>query len=278
MALCRSPSAAGPPDVAPRLWQAYAAWQASPDPLGRVESADERFYYRDVVVLDRVERVLAAVASHGQPTEFAAASLSFLQQLATLDVLRRRDELALRRRARQALLRDVLAGEGVADEVALRLREQGLEQEKVWRVIVVEPTRRARSAARCGRPARDRARDARRAARGAAAEERLADDVLRAVEAVLDRRRIVSLSAPVGRAGRGPRGVSRRERRDGAEPARRPSRRGGGGGRSAAGRRRVLGSADRRGERAAGPQAGTDRLPCGPPRAGHGWYASSSRS
>ena len=193
LALCRSPSAAGPPDVAPRLWQAYAAWQASPDPLGRVESADERFYYRDVVVLDRVERVLAAVASHGQSTEFAAASLSFLQQLATLDVLRRRDELALRRRARQALLRDVLAGEGVADEVALRLREQGLEQEKVWRVIVVEPTA---SPVAADRRSADRAPTGRRT--GAAAAERLADDVLRAVEAVLDRRRIVSLSAPVG--------------------------------------------------------------------------------
>ena len=164
-----------------------------PDPLGRVESADERFYYRDVVVLDRVERVLAAVASHGQSTEFAAASLSFLQQLATLDVLRRRDELALRRRARQALLRDVLAGEGVADEVALRLREQGLEQEKVWRVIVVEPTA---SPVAADRRSADRAPTGRRT--GAAAAERLADDVLRAVEAVLDRRRIVSLSAPVG--------------------------------------------------------------------------------
>lgn len=192
-ALCRSPSAAGPPDVAPRLWKTYAAWQSSPDPLGRVESAGERVYYRDILVLDRVERVLAAVASHGQPTEFAAASLSFLQQLATLDVLRRRDELALRRRARQALLRDVLAGEGVPDEVALRLREHGFDQERVWRVIVVEPLPSnvpARRQAAGGAPAGRRS--------SAAVAERFADDLLRAVEAVVDQRRIASLSASVG--------------------------------------------------------------------------------
>lgn len=174
-----------------------------PDPLGRVESAGERIYYRDIVVLDRVERVLAAVASHGQPTEFAAASLSFLQQLATLDVLRRRDELALRRRARQALLRDVLAGEGVADEVALRLREQGLEQEKVWRVIVVEPTPSpvpVRRQAAGGAPARRHTAGGALPGRpsSAAVEERFADDLLRAVEAVVDRRRIASLSVSVG--------------------------------------------------------------------------------
>ena len=48
--------------------------------------------------MNRVERVLAAVASPRQSTEFAGASLSFLQQLVTLDLLRRRDELRMRRR------------------------------------------------------------------------------------------------------------------------------------------------------------------------------------
>jgi sugar diacid utilization regulator len=182
-ALCRSPSAAGSPDNAPRLWAAYAALQGSPDPLGRVGDAGERFYYRDIVVLDRVERVLAAVASHGQPTELAAASLSFLQQLATLDVLRRRDELTMRRRARRTLLRDVLAGDGLPDELATRLREQGVDQEKVWRIIVVEPA-----------PSRVSAGQTPSAAVG----ERLADDLLRAVDTVFDQRRIPFLSLSMG--------------------------------------------------------------------------------
>ena len=81
-------------------------------PLAFVEDGNDRVYYRDILVMDRVERVLAAVASQRQPAEFAGASLLFLQQLVTLDLLRHRDELRMRRRVRRGLLRDILAGEG----------------------------------------------------------------------------------------------------------------------------------------------------------------------
>ena len=79
--------------------------------------------------MDRVERVLAAVAPARQAPEFADASLAFLQQLVTLDVLRRRDELAMNRRERRHLLGEVLAGEGTPDELRARLADQGFDHD-----------------------------------------------------------------------------------------------------------------------------------------------------
>jgi DNA-binding PucR family transcriptional regulator len=177
--LCSSRAAADSPDLSRRLWAAYARLRGSPGPLGTVENDDGRIYYRDVLVMGRVERVLAGVASLRQPTEFADATLSFLQQLVTLDVLRHRDELRMRRRVRRGLLRDILAGGGAADELRIRLLEQGFDGESVLRIAVVEPktvpvaTGKA-SATRTG--------------------ERLGTKLLRGLDAVLSQRRIPFLS------------------------------------------------------------------------------------
>jgi sugar diacid utilization regulator len=178
-----STSAASTPGFATRLWAAYAEPQGAPGPLGTIDVAGDRIFYRDVVVMNRVERVLAAVASPRQSTDFAGASLSFLQQLVTLDLLRRRDELRMRRRVRRGLLRDLLAGEGAADELRIRLQEQGFGEKSALRIAVVEP---ARPRVQPGR------------APGARATERLDSKVLGALDAVLSRRRVPFLSLAVG--------------------------------------------------------------------------------
>ena len=119
-ALHSSRGVADSPEFERRLWAAYLDQRSSPGPVGIVEAAEGRIYLHDIVVMDRVERVLAA-ASQRQPKEFAAASLLFLQQLVTLDLLHHRDELRMRRRVRRGLLGDVLAGNGSADEMVQRV-------------------------------------------------------------------------------------------------------------------------------------------------------------
>jgi sugar diacid utilization regulator len=125
--------------LAERLWATYRDLQNVPGRLGIVEDAVDHVMYRDIVVMDRVERVLAAVASPRQPADLAGASLSFLQQLVTLDLLRSRDELRMRRRVRRGLLRDLLAVDGAPEELRIRMQEQGFDAEGTLRVAVVEP-------------------------------------------------------------------------------------------------------------------------------------------
>jgi DNA-binding PucR family transcriptional regulator len=133
-------------------------------------------------VMDHVVRVLAAVASQRQPTAFAGASLLFLQQLVTLDLLRSRDERRMRRRVRRGLLRDVLAGDGTPEQLRIRLQAQGFGEESVVRVVIVEPEAQHTALAHVsgtratGRPGR----------------------LLRALDDVLSQRRIPSLSSAVG--------------------------------------------------------------------------------
>jgi purine catabolism regulator len=79
------------------------------------------------------------VATRSRPTEFAGASLLFLQQLVTLDLLRGKDELRMRRRLRRGLLRDVLAGDDAPDQLRIRMQAQGFDDESVLRIAVVEP-------------------------------------------------------------------------------------------------------------------------------------------
>ncbi len=176
--------AAGSPDFAPRLWAVYAHPQGAPGPLGTIDVAGDRIYYRDVIVMNRVERVLAAVASPRQSAELAGASLSFLQQLVTLDLLRRRDQLRMRRRVRRGLLRDLLAGDGAADELRIRLQEQGFDEKSALRIAVVEP-----APPHAGNT---------EAAPSSRALERANSKVLGALDAVLSRRRVPFLSLAAG--------------------------------------------------------------------------------
>ena len=163
-----SQSATGSPDLAPRLWKAYGAGRGGPDPALSVTDVGERVLFRDVLVMGRVERVLAAATARSRPTEFAGASLLFLQQLVTLDLLRGKDELRMRRRLRRGLLRDVLAGDDAPDQLRIRLQAQGFDDESVLRVAIVEPVAPAPQApeaqAAAGKPAQRYRRGAERTA------------------------------------------------------------------------------------------------------------------
>jgi sugar diacid utilization regulator len=176
-----SRSAAGSLDLAPRLWRAYTEAHGAPDPAGSVTGAGERVLFRDVLVMGRVERVLVAASARARPTEFAGASLLFLQQLVTLDLLRGRDELRMRRRLRRGLLRDVLAGDDAPDQLRIRLQAQGFDDESVLRIAVVEP-----AAPRRRTPAEP------------AAAEQSGTDLLVALDTVLSRRRLPYLTSSRG--------------------------------------------------------------------------------
>ncbi len=225
--------------------------KAPPDPSAVSMSPASRIFYRDVVVMDRVERVLAAVASPRQPTDFAGASLSFLQQLVTLDLLRRRDELRMRRRVRRGLLRDLLAGDGDADELRIRLQEQGFDEESVLRIAIVEPQPHAAS---------DPGDAAARGLRSGSAARCFARST-----PCSSRRRMPFLSSAVGLADRGPLQrcpTPRRRLRGPCSPTCRRRRQGGPPAKSSS----VLRSAGRGGQRPEEPSAGQGRLHGGAPR------------
>ncbi len=169
--VCASRNVPSAPELEPRLWAAYADQHGAPDPAGSVTNAGERVFFRDIQVMGRVERVLAAMTARHRATEFAGASLLFLQQLVTLDLLRSNDELRMRRRLRRGLLQDILSGDGTTDELRVRLQAQGFDDEDLLRVAILEPQshRRSRSRGQERRPARHEpaARPRRRAQRAA---------------------------------------------------------------------------------------------------------------
>ncbi|HMK93312.1 MAG TPA: helix-turn-helix domain-containing protein, partial [Thermoleophilia bacterium] len=137
--MASSRSASASPELPARLWKAYGAAHGAAGHDASITEAGERVLYRDVLVLGRAERVLAAATTRPRPPELAGASLLFLQQLVTLDLLRGKDELRMRRRLRRGLLRDILAGDAPAHQLRVRLQEQGFDDETLLRVAVVEP-------------------------------------------------------------------------------------------------------------------------------------------
>lgn len=165
------------------LWEAYERLRGLPGPHAVVDREDDRVYFREVFIMDRVERVLAAVVSRRQPSDLAAASLLYLQQLVTLELLRKRDELKMRRRVRRGLLRDILAGRSPTRDLRIRLEEQGFSATSVLRLAVVEPAALRPSSA--GTPAGKTA-------------DKSTGGVLRALDAWLSRRRIPFLSLSNG--------------------------------------------------------------------------------
>jgi sugar diacid utilization regulator len=169
-----SRSAEGSPELAARLWRAYGAAHGVAGQALSITDAGERALYRDVLIMGHAERVLAAATTRPRPTELAGASLLFLQQLVTLDLLRGKDELRMRRRLRRGLLRDVLSGDGQQDRLRIRLQEQGFDDESMLRIAVVEP------AASASRP------------RGA---EQRGNDLLAALDTLLSQRRLPYLTS-----------------------------------------------------------------------------------
>ncbi len=182
--VCESRSAADASGLAARIWAAYKDDpRSAPDPEGVAVGAGQRAYFREITVMNHAERVLAAVASHRRPTAFAGASLLFLQQLVTLDLLRGRDELRMRRRVRRGLLRDVLSGEVAPEELLVRLQGQGFDKENVLRVVIVETEPLQVSPAETA--------DSREVGR-------LGGRLLRSLDDALSQRRMPFLSSPLG--------------------------------------------------------------------------------
>ena len=179
--VCASHAVPASPELASRLWAAYRDQHGEPDPAGSVTSAGERVFFRDILVMGRVERVLAAVTARDRASEFAGASLLYLQQLVTLNLLRSRDELRMRRRLRRGLLQDILSGDGTPDELRVRLQAQGFDDEDILRVAILEPQ---------GKPA-ERPADEKAARRRGA-------NLLHALDAALSARRVPYLSAAIG--------------------------------------------------------------------------------
>ncbi len=119
------------------LWEEYTHVDGIVGPVGALESANRRFYYRKVHLHGVVERVLAATAPQSQATELLETSLSFVQRLLALDLLRSQEQLAAHRRVRSLLLEDLLAERGSSRELLRRLQEQNLDLRLGWRLIYV---------------------------------------------------------------------------------------------------------------------------------------------
>jgi purine catabolism regulator len=131
------------PRLSQRLWRSWPSSSKAGGPMGLVEAGQARFYYRDIVLYGKVERVIAASSPQAASSEFIDTSLSFLQRLVTLDLLKRRDELVARQRMRQTLLRDFLTGAAAAEELTEWVAEQGIDLTSPWRVVVCEVSKTA---------------------------------------------------------------------------------------------------------------------------------------
>ena len=125
-------------EVAGRLWAEYTRVNGFVGPVGVLESADHRLYYRKVQLYGAVERVLAAAAPQASASELIDTSLSFVQRLLALDLLRSHEQLLARRRTRSLLLEDFLAERGTSGELLRRLLEQDIDLKLTWRLFYVD--------------------------------------------------------------------------------------------------------------------------------------------
>jgi purine catabolism regulator len=127
-----------PGRMASVAWRAFGELAGSAMPMGIVESGEARFVCREVILHGKLERLLVASASQASSSEFVDTALSFLQRLATLNLLRRRDEIVATQRLRQRLLRDLLAGTASPEELTEWVAEHGLDLSQRWRVAVCD--------------------------------------------------------------------------------------------------------------------------------------------
>lgn len=125
-------------EAAGRLWAEYTRVNGFVGPVGVLESAQHRLYYRKVQLYGAVERVLAAAGPQASASEFIETSLSFAQRLLALDLLGSNEQLLARRRTRSLLLEDFLAERGTSGELLRRLQEQDIDLKLTWRLFYVE--------------------------------------------------------------------------------------------------------------------------------------------
>jgi sugar diacid utilization regulator len=124
--------------IARRLWEEYSRVGGTIGPIGVIESSHERFYYQKVFVHGTIERVLAARVAAVPASDIIDTSLSFAQRLLALDLLRSQERLLVRRRIRSLLLDDFLSERGTSQELLRRLREEDIDLERAWRIVLME--------------------------------------------------------------------------------------------------------------------------------------------
>ena len=125
-------------EIATRLWREYVRVDGVVGPVGALESAHHRLYYRKVQLNGAVERVLAATSPQTSASELIETSLSFVQRLLALDLLRSQEQLVARRRVRSVLLDDFLSERGGSRELLRRLQEQSIDPRLPWRLFYIE--------------------------------------------------------------------------------------------------------------------------------------------
>ena len=119
------------------LWAEYVQRRETAGPIGVVRANGHRLYCKEVCVHGALERVLAATAPGASVGELIDTSLSFVQRLLALDLLRAQERLIARRRLRSLLLDDFLDARGVGPELLRRLREQGIDVTRAWRLVLI---------------------------------------------------------------------------------------------------------------------------------------------
>jgi purine catabolism regulator len=119
-----------------RVWSLYQAHAHDAGPIGVLEAGDATVCLYPVKTRASVERVLAAVPLRREVSEFDEMALSFARQLVALDLLRSRESAAHRARVREGLVRSFLLEERPTEELAFRLRDEGIDLDALWRVVV----------------------------------------------------------------------------------------------------------------------------------------------
>lgn len=118
------------------VWELYESHAHDLGPTGAMQLGDTTVCLYPVEIHASVERVLAAVPLRHAISQFEEMALSFTRQLVALDLLRSRESAAHRARIRAGLLRSFILGERPPEELAARLRDEGIDLEVPWRIAV----------------------------------------------------------------------------------------------------------------------------------------------
>lgn len=127
--------------VAAQLWEVYEQSAGDVGPLGVIEGDLGRCYIRKVQIHGVVERVLAGRLPHGSTSEVVEQVMGSAEKLIGVDLLKRREELLSHRRARDLLMDDFLGERMSPDEALARMREEGLDLSRPWRLAACEVRR-----------------------------------------------------------------------------------------------------------------------------------------
>lgn len=93
------------------MWQGFLYRSTQESAIEVLELGVERLRYREISLGGHMERVLVAAERITTPVELIDECLDQLQKQAELELLRLGEEVALRRRLREALFRDLISGQ-----------------------------------------------------------------------------------------------------------------------------------------------------------------------